>query len=84
MTKYEASSLKLPSLAICLNKMQYSLNKNINNRYGFLICKITNIERKLKILIHEKNIRLQLHKNAIKNFENFNENSINTFYSILK
>lgn len=84
MTKYEASSLKLPSLAICLNKIQYNLNKNINYKYGFLICKISNIEKKLKILLNEKNIRSQLHKNAIKNFKSFDEDSINKFYSILK
>ena len=30
MTKYESSSVNLPSLAICLDQFQYNLNKNLN------------------------------------------------------
>jgi UDP-2,4-diacetamido-2,4,6-trideoxy-beta-L-altropyranose hydrolase len=84
MTKYESSSLKLPSLAICLNKIQYNLNKNLNYKYGFLICKKINIIKTLDLIFNNKNIRFKLYRNAKKNFKNFDNSSVKKMYSILK
>ena len=84
MTKYESSSFCLPTLAVCLNKIQYNLNKNLNKKYGFLICKKTNVIRTLEVILNSEKIRLILYKNAKKNFKNFDNRSVKKIYSILK
>lgn len=84
MTKYESSSVNLPSLAICLDQFQYKLNKNLNIKYGFIACKKKDIIKKLNFIFEEKKIRLLLYKNARKNFKNFNNDSIKKICTILK
>lgn len=84
MTKYESSSVNLPSLAICLDQFQYNLNKNLNIKYGFIACKKKDIIKKLNFIFEDKKIRLLLYKNARKNFKNFNNDSIKKICTILK
>ena len=84
MTKYESSIVNLPNLAICLDQFQYNLNKNLNIKYGFIACKKKDIIKKLNFIFEDKKIRLLLHKNAKKNFKNYNNESIKKIYSILK
>ena len=84
MTKYESSSVNLPSLAICLDQFQYKLNKNLNIKYGFLVCKKSDMIKKLNSILEDKKIRLLLYKNAKKNFKNFNNDSIKQVHDILK
>ena len=69
MTKYESSSINIPSLTICLDRFQYNLNKNLNIKYGFLVCKKSDMIKKLNFIIEDKKIRLLLHKNAKKKFQ---------------
>jgi len=84
MTKYESSSINLPSLAICLDGFQFNLNKNLNMKYGFLISKKKDAIKKLDLIIADEEVRLKLYKNAKKNFNNFTNDSIKKMYGILK
>lgn len=84
MTKYESSSINLPSLAICLDQFQFNLNKNLNMKYGFLISKKKDAIKKLNLIIADEEVRLKLYKNAKKNFNNFTNDSIKKIYGILK
>lgn len=83
VTKYEAASINMPSLAVCLNELQYNLNKNLNIKYGFLVCKKSDIIKKLDFIFSDKNIRLKLHNEAKKNFKNFSKKNIKKINSLL-
>ena len=83
MTKYEAASINMPSLAVCLNKLQYNLNKSLNIKYGFLVCKKSDIIKKLDFIFSHKNIRLQLHNKAKKNFKSFSKKNIKQINTLL-
>ena len=84
MTKYESSSVNLPSLAICLDKIQYNFNKKLNIKYGFFVSKRDEIIKNLNFIFDDKKIRLKLYKNAKKKFKKFTNNNIKKLYTILE